>query len=174
MIFSWNESNTTFIFHSARHRSTIKMTFDLYMLGLIGCVYGQSGTLRTAGRPDLWGLGSGSQWGLEVLNWNQQRRSLHCCCCCCCCCCCGCCCCCYCCCCWCFWWCRGALCQPGTSTRLLCLAAGCGERPASPAAGRTEALCSCTSCCRDAPCLCCCRRCKQKGDEELKQVYKSI
>lgn len=31
-----------------------------------------------------------------------------------------------------------------------------GARPASPAAGRREAPRSCTSCCRGAPCLCCC------------------
>lgn len=103
------------------------MTFDLQMLlHLIGCGCSQSGTLRTAG---LWVLCSGSRGWLGVLNCNQLKTS---------------------CCCW-----RVALHQPGTGGHLICLGVGCGERPASPAAGRTEELCSCTSCCRDAPCLCC-------------------
>ncbi len=129
---------------------------------LIGCGCSQSGTLRTAGHLDLWGLCWGSRGWLGILKWNQLKRSRcrHCCCCYCCCCC------------W-WWWSRGALRQPGTRTELVCLAGGHGEHPASPAAGRTEALCSCTSRCRGAPCLCCCRERKQKGGEELERAHEA-
>lgn len=148
------------IFHSVRHiihKNDLQML--LAVLCLIGCGCSQSGTLRTAGHLDLWGLRWGSRGWLGVLNWNQLKRSRCCRCCCCCCC---------------RWWWKGALHQPGTRAELVCLAGGRGERPASPAAGRTEAPCSCTSCCRDAPCLCCCRERKQIGGEELERVYESV
>lgn len=123
------------------------------MLRLIGCGCSQSGTLRTAGRLDLHRLCSGSHGCLGFLNCGlltrSRRRCRYCC-----------------------WWWREALCQPGTRTELVWLDDGGGERPASPAAGRTEALCSCTSCCKGAPCLCCCGERKQGRDEEL--VYESV
>lgn len=142
-------SNTTFTpvcwppqpLHSAPR--AITRTFDLLMLSsvlrLIGCGCSQGGTLRTAGHLDLWGSCSGFHGWLVDLNWTRLWRSpRHCCCC--------------------FWRWSKALCQPGTRTQLVGPDGGCGERPASPAAGRTEAPCSCTSCYKGAPCLCYCRQ----------------
>lgn len=83
--------------------------------------------------------------------WNQPWKSPHCRCCCC-----G----------------MGALCWSLTKT-LLGQAGGCGGRPASPAAGRTEALCSCTSCCKDAPYLCCCKEAKDER-EKLEETKKLV
>lgn len=117
----------------------LQMTLAALCLIRRGC--NQTGTLRTAGQ---WGLWSEPRGRLGVLHWNHQRwsccRRRHC----------------RCSCRW-WWWRREALRQRGTTTHPVCPAGGGGERPASRAAGRTGALCSCTSCCRDAPCLCCCR-----------------
>lgn len=79
------------------------------------------------------------------VQWSWQSRShrFRCCCCCCC----G----------------KSSLCRPATTTLPSAPAGWCGERPASLAAGRTEALYSCTSCCKDAPCLCCCSQRKTEG-----------
>lgn len=74
----------------------------------------------------------------------------------CCCCCCG----------------IGALCWSLTRT-LHGQAGGCGGRPASPAASRTEVLCSCTSCCKDAPYLCCCQEAKDER-EKLKELAREF
>lgn len=60
--------------------------------------------------------------------------------------------------------------QPGTRPRPASPGAGRGGRPASPAAGRKAALGSYTSCCTDAPCLCCCGN----GGEEVGNPSRSI
>lgn len=79
------------------------------------------------------------------VQWSLQWRSLRFRCCCCC--------------------CSGmsSPCRPGTRTLPSSRGGGCGGHPASPAADRTEALYSCTSCCKDAPCLCCCSQRKTEG-----------
>lgn len=115
------------------------------VLGLIGWERSQIWALRTAGRSRLRGLCWDSRGSLEVLNWNQLRRSR-------------------------LWCCklREDLCQLGTRTEVVFLDGGGGEHQASPAAGHTKALYSCTSCCRDAPYLCCCGGHKRDAGEEFK------
>lgn len=68
---------------------------------------------------------------------------------------------------------RRGFAQFGAGAEMIWRDGAGGERRASPAAGRTEALCSCTSCCTGAPCLCCCKEGNKKKKENNQRFQTS-